>query len=104
MIGVPVCSQVEAALKESPNCPPIFRQQILRSITDSYDKYEEITNARLHLTGTKTIQVHLAVEPWPVYNVGIADINNFRVLASQAPFDALRVRVFAIAPAVKASS
>ncbi|KAL1417513.1 hypothetical protein MTO96_000610 [Rhipicephalus appendiculatus] len=51
-IRVAVCDQVEAALKESPDCPAIFREQILKSFSESYDKYEEIVKGKLHLTGT----------------------------------------------------
>lgn len=51
-VRVAVCDQVEAALKESPDCPAVFREQILKSFTESYDKYEEIVKRKLHLTGT----------------------------------------------------
>ncbi|KAL1417511.1 hypothetical protein MTO96_000608 [Rhipicephalus appendiculatus] len=51
-IRVAVCDQVEAALKESPDCPAVFREQILKSFSESFDKYEEVVKGKLHLTGT----------------------------------------------------
>ncbi|KAL1417512.1 hypothetical protein MTO96_000609 [Rhipicephalus appendiculatus] len=51
-IRVAVCDQVEAALKESPDCPAVFRNHILKAFSESYDKYEEIVKAKVHLTGT----------------------------------------------------
>lgn len=51
-IRVAVCDQVEAALKESTDCPATFRKQIIKSFSESYDNYEEIVKGKLHLTGT----------------------------------------------------
>ncbi|KAH7963295.1 ubiquitin-conjugating enzyme E2 Z [Rhipicephalus sanguineus] len=51
-IRVAVCDQVEAALKQSADCPAILREQILKCFYESYDKYEEIVKAKVHLTGT----------------------------------------------------
>ncbi|KAH7963296.1 ubiquitin-conjugating enzyme E2 Z [Rhipicephalus sanguineus] len=59
-IRVAVCDQVEAALKESPGCPAVFREQILNSFSESYDKYEEIVKGKLHLTGTKVTTLGFA--------------------------------------------
>ncbi|KAH7966603.1 hypothetical protein HPB49_017999 [Dermacentor silvarum] len=52
-IRVAVCDQVEAALKESPDCPAAFREQILKSFSESYSRYEEIVKGKLHLTGVQ---------------------------------------------------
>ncbi|XP_065288647.1 ubiquitin-conjugating enzyme E2 Z-like [Dermacentor albipictus] len=52
-IRVAVCDQVEAALKESPDCPAVFREQIIKSFSESYTRYEEIVKGKLHLTGTE---------------------------------------------------
>lgn len=50
-IRVAVCGQVEAALKESAECPSAFREQILKTFVDAYDKYEDTVKTRLGCTG-----------------------------------------------------
>ncbi|KAH7970651.1 hypothetical protein HPB49_013112 [Dermacentor silvarum] len=51
-IRVAVCDQVDAALREDAQCPPALRKVILESFLESYNKYEDTVNARLHQTGT----------------------------------------------------
>ncbi|XP_065293953.1 ubiquitin-conjugating enzyme E2 Z-like [Dermacentor albipictus] len=51
-LRVAVCDQVDAALREDAQCPPALRKVILESFLESYNKYEETVNARLHQTGT----------------------------------------------------
>ncbi|KAL1421064.1 hypothetical protein MTO96_023492 [Rhipicephalus appendiculatus] len=46
-IRVAVCGQVEAALKDSDECPSAFREPILRTFVDGYDRYEDIAKTRL---------------------------------------------------------
>lgn len=49
---VAVCDMVKASLNDSPQCPPSFRQHILKSFSESYDKYERVAKKNCHLTGT----------------------------------------------------
>ncbi|KAL3254380.1 hypothetical protein MRX96_054267 [Rhipicephalus microplus] len=50
-IRVAVCGQVEAALKDSAGCPPVFRELILKTFVDAYDKYEDTVKTRLERIG-----------------------------------------------------
>lgn len=51
-IRVAVCSMVQAALQDSPDCPEVLRKQILKLFSESYCKYERIAENNLYLTGT----------------------------------------------------
>ncbi|XP_050048807.2 ubiquitin-conjugating enzyme E2 Z-like [Dermacentor andersoni] len=56
-IRVAVCGQVETALQDSSECPAPLREQILKSFAEAYGKYEDIVKARLHLTGSKMMDL-----------------------------------------------
>nr|XP_050045838.1 ubiquitin-conjugating enzyme E2 Z-like [Dermacentor andersoni] len=51
VIRVAVCDQVDAALREDPQCPPTFRKVILESFLELSGKHENAVKARLHQTG-----------------------------------------------------
>ncbi|KAH6920684.1 hypothetical protein HPB50_028329 [Hyalomma asiaticum] len=51
-IRVAVCDAVEASLKRSSPCPALLRKVMLKSFQDYYNKYEEVVQSNVALTGT----------------------------------------------------
>ncbi|XP_037564564.2 ubiquitin-conjugating enzyme E2 Z [Dermacentor silvarum] len=49
---VAVCDTVEACLNATSPCPPVLREQVLKTFSESYEKYEKMVTERLNLTGT----------------------------------------------------
>ncbi|KAK8772946.1 hypothetical protein V5799_012521 [Amblyomma americanum] len=50
-IRVAVCDAVDACIKGSSLCPPALRKKILKTFSESYDKYEKVVKENLHLSG-----------------------------------------------------
>lgn len=56
-IRVAVCGMVQIALQDSPECPPLFREHILKYFVESYNKYEDIVKKNVHLSGTTMLDL-----------------------------------------------
>ncbi|KAK8774348.1 hypothetical protein V5799_011123 [Amblyomma americanum] len=55
-IRVAVCGMVEAALRDNPECPKAFREEILKAFAENCGKFEDIAN-NLHRTNTMMYNV-----------------------------------------------
>lgn len=52
-LRVAVCDTVEACLEGTSPLPPVLRDQVLKTFSESYAKYEKMATDRIKLTGTQ---------------------------------------------------
>ncbi|XP_072142910.1 ubiquitin-conjugating enzyme E2 Z-like [Dermacentor andersoni] len=71
-----VCSKVEACLNATSPCPPVLREQVLKTFSESYEDYEKMTTERLNLTGTSLRDRFFNVKKVYQYETLLARLKN----------------------------
>ncbi|XP_065310863.1 ubiquitin-conjugating enzyme E2 Z-like [Dermacentor albipictus] len=73
---VAVCDTVEACLDGTSPCPPVLREQVLKTFSESYEKYEKMATERLNLTGTPLRDRYFNVKGVYQYKTLLARLKN----------------------------